>query len=224
MIVDKKQAAAERAVEFVQNGMVVGLGTGSTANFAIEALGRRVKEGLEIAGVATSIGTERLAKKFGVPLVPLDEVKLIDLTIDGADEVDPSFNLIKGMGGALFREKVVAYASLEEIIIVDDSKLVDVLGIRTPLPVEVAPFGHRLTKAALEALGCQAKLKGGEKPFKTDNGNLIYECKFDRIEDPEFLEIEIHLIPGVMETGLFIDLATKVVVGQESGTQVREKF
>jgi ribose 5-phosphate isomerase A len=221
---DKKKAAAERAVEFVQNGMIVGLGTGSTANFAIEALGRRVKEGLEIAGVATSTGTEQLAKKYGVPLVPLDEVKLIDVTIDGADEVDPSFNLIKGMGGALFREKVVAYASLEEIIIVDDSKLVDVLGIRTPLPVEVAAFGHKLTKASLEGLGCQAKLKGGEKPFKTDNGNLIYECKFDRIEDPEFLEIEIHLIPGVVETGLFIDLATKVVVGQDSGTELREKF
>jgi ribose 5-phosphate isomerase A len=222
--VDKKKAAAERAVEFVQNGMVVGLGTGSTANYAIEALGRRVKEGLEIAGVATSSGTEQLAKKSGVPLVPLDEVKIIDITIDGADEVDPSFNLIKGMGGALFREKVVAYASLEEIIIVDESKLVSVLGMRSPLPIEVAPFGHKLTKAALEGLGCQAHLKGGEKPFKTDNGNLIYECKFERIEDPEFLEIEIHLIPGVVETGLFIDLATKVVVGQEGGTQVREKF
>jgi ribose 5-phosphate isomerase A len=222
--VDKKKAAAERAVEFVQNGMIVGLGTGSTANFAIEALGKRVKEGLEITGVATSSGTEQLAKKFGVPLLPIDEVKLIDITIDGADEVDPSFNLIKGMGGALFREKVVAYASLEEIIIVDDSKLVDVLGIRTPLPVEVAPFGHTLTRTALEELGCQAKLKGGEKQFKTDSGNLIYECKFERIDDPEFLEIEIHLIPGVIETGLFIDLATKVVVGQDDGTQVREKF
>jgi ribose 5-phosphate isomerase A len=112
---------------------------------------------------------------------------------------------------------------MEEIIIVDDSKLVDVLGIRSPLPIEVAPFGHKLTKNALEALGCQARLKGGEKPFRTDNGNLIYECKFERIEDPEFLEVEIHLIPGVVESGLFIDLATKVVIGQESGTQLREK-
>jgi ribose 5-phosphate isomerase A len=221
--VDKKKAAAERAVEFVQSGMVVGLGTGSTAYFAIEALGNRIKEGLEIIGVATSSSTEQLAKKFGVPLVPLDEVKLIDVTIDGADEVDPNFNLIKGMGGALLREKVVAYASLEEIIIIDDSKLVDVLGIRSPLPIEVAPFGHKLTKIALEGLGCQARLKGGEKPFRTDNGNLIYECKFERIEDPEFLEVEIHLIPGVVESGLFIDLATKVVIGQEGGTQLREK-
>jgi ribose 5-phosphate isomerase A len=220
---DKKKAAAERAVEFVQSDMVVGLGTGSTTYFAIEALGKRIREGLEIVGVATSISTEQLAKKFGVPLVPLDEVKLIDVTIDGADEVDPNFNLIKGMGGALLREKVVAYASLEEIIIVDDSKLVDVLGIRSPLPIEVAPFGHKLTKNALEGLGCLARLKGGEKPFRTDNGNLIYECKFERIEDPEFLEVEIHLIPGVVESGLFIDLATKVVIGQESGTQVREK-
>jgi len=221
--VDKKKVAAERAVEFVQSGMVVGLGTGSTAYFAIEVLGNRIKEGLEIVGVATSSSTEQLAKKFGVPLVPLDEVKLIDVTIDGADEVDPNFNLIKGMGGALLREKVVAYASLEEIIIIDDSKLVDVLGIRSPLPIEVAPFGHKLTKIALEGLGCQARLKGGEKPFRTDNGNLIYECKFERIEDPEFLEVEIHLIPGVVESGLFIDLATKVVIGQEGGTQVREK-
>ena len=220
---DKKKVAAERAVEFVQSGMVVGLGTGSTAYFAIEVLGNRIKEGLEIVGVATSSSTEQLAKKFGVPLVPLDEVKLIDVTIDGADEVDPNFNLIKGMGGALLREKVVAYASLEEIIIVDDSKLVDVLGVRSPLPIEVAPFGHKLTKDALEGLGCQARLKGGEKPFRTDNGNLIYECKFERIEDPEFLEVEIHLIPGVVESGLFIDLATKVVIGQEGGTQVREK-
>lgn len=223
MNVDKKKAAAERAVEFVQSDMVVGLGTGSTAYFAIEALGNRIKEGLEIVGVATSSSTEQLAKKFGVPLIPLDEVKLIDVTIDGADEVDPNFNLIKGMGGALLREKVVAYASLEEIIIIDDSKLVDVLGIRSPLPIEVAPFGHKLTKNALEGLGCQARLKGGEKPFRTDNGNLIYECKFERIEDPEFLEVEIHLIPGVVESGLFIDLATKVVIGQEGGTQVREK-
>ncbi len=221
---DKKKAAAERAVEFVQSDMVVGLGTGSTAYFAIEALGNRIKEGLEIVGVATSNGTEQLAKKFGVPLVPLDEVKLIDVTIDGADEVDPNFNLIKGMGGALLREKVVAYASLEEIIIVDDSKIVDVLGTRSPLPVEVAPFGHKLTKSALEGLGCQARLKGGERPFITDNGNLIYECKFDRIEDPEFLEVEIHLIPGVVESGLFIDLATKVVIGKEDGTQLREKY
>ena len=220
---DKKKAAAERAVEFVQSGMVVGLGTGSTAYFAIEALGNRIKEGLEIVGVATSSSTEQLAKRFGVPLVPLDEVKRIDVTIDGADEVDPNFNLIKGMGGALLREKVVAYASLEDIIIIDDSKLVDVLGIRSPLPIEVAPFGHKLTKNALEGLGCQARLKGGEKPFRTDNGNLIYECKFERIEDPEFLELEIHLIPGVVESGLFIDLATKVVIGQESGTQLREK-
>ena len=223
MNVDKKKAAAERAVEFVQNGMVVGLGTGSTAYFAIEALGRRVAEGLEIAGVATSSGTEQLAERFGVPLVPLDDVTLIDVTIDGADEVDQNFNLIKGMGGALLREKVVAYASLEEIIIVDDSKVVEVLGTRSPLPVEVAPFGHKLTKSALEGLGCQARLKGGAKPFMTDNGNLIYECKFERIEDPEFLEIEIHLIPGVIESGLFIGLATKVVIGQESGTQLREK-
>ncbi len=221
---DKKKAAAERAVEFVQNGMIVGLGTGSTAVLRHRSTRTERSRRAGDRGRRHVEGTEELAKKFGMPLVPLDDVKLIDVTIDGADEVDPSFNLIKGMGGALLREKMVAFASLEEIIVVDDSKLVDELGTRSPLPIEVARFGHKLTKQALEGLGCKARLMGGDKPFMTDNGNLIYECRFERIEDPESLEIEIHLIPGVVESGLFIDLATKVIIGQENGTQLRQKY
>ena len=220
---EKKRAAAERAVELVEGGMVVGLGTGSTANYAIEAIGRKVAEGLNIQGVATSKGTEALAKKHGIKLVDLNEVEIVDMTIDGADEVDPNMNLIKGMGGALLREKIVAFASAEEVIVVDDSKLVTTLGTKSPLPVEVLSFGHLKTKATMENLGCRAALKGGEKPFVTDNGNLVYECRFPRIDDPELLQAELHLVPGVVECGLFIDLATKVIIGGNEGVEVREK-
>jgi ribose 5-phosphate isomerase A len=221
--VDKKKAAAEAAIDLVKDGMIVGLGTGSTANHAIEGLGRRVGAGLRIKGVATSKATEQLARKVGIPITTLEEVGEVDLTIDGADEVDPSFNLIKGMGGALLREKIVAFASKQEVIIVDDSKLVEVLGKKSPLPVEVVPFGHTKTRDALESLGCKASLKGGSAPFLTDNGNLIYECRFEGIEDAEMLEAEIDLIPGVVESGLFIDLATTVVVASAQGVEVRSK-
>jgi len=221
--VDKKRAAAERAVEFVEDGMIVGLGTGSTANLAIQAIGRRVSEGLKITGVATSRASEELARSLGIMIVDVNDVPGVDLTIDGADEVDLNLNLIKGMGGALLREKVVAYASQEEVIAVDDSKLVDILGTKSPLPVEVARFGHLKTKAAMESLGCVANIKGGAQPFETDNGNFVYECRFEKIEDPELLEAELHLIPGVVESGLFIDLATKVVVGTEHGTEIRRR-
>lgn len=220
---DKKKAAAEAAIDLVKDGMIVGLGTGSTANHAIEGLGRRVGAGLRIKGVATSKATEQLARKVGVPITTLEQVGEVDLTIDGADEVDPSFNLIKGMGGALLREKIVAFASKQEVIIVDDSKLVEILGKRSPLPVEVVPFGHTKTRDALESLGCKASLKGGSAPFLTDNGNLIYECRFEGIEDAEMLEAEIDLIPGVVESGLFIDLATTVVVASAKGVEVRSK-
>lgn len=220
---DKKKAAAEEAVKLVRDGMIVGLGTGSTANHAIEGLGRRVGEGLRIQGVATSKFTEQLARKVGISITTLEEVGEIDLTIDGADEVDRSFNLIKGMGGALLREKIVAFASKQEVIIVDDSKLVEILGKKSPLPVEVVPFGHTKTRDALESLGCKASLKGGSAPFLTDNGNLIYECRFEGIEDAEMLEAEIDLIPGVVESGLFIDLATTVVVASAKGVEVRSK-
>lgn len=220
---DKKRAAAEAAIEFVEDGMVVGLGTGSTANYAIEGLGRRVAEGLRIRGVPTSLATEQLARTAGIPLITLDEVEAIDLTIDGADEVDPRLDLIKGMGGALLKEKVVAYHSKQEVIIVDDSKLVGLLGTKSPLPVEVAKFGHRRTKEALESLGCVASIKGGSTPFVTDNGNFVYECRFEGIEDAMRLDSKIHAIPGVVESGLFLGLATKVVVAYSHGIEIRKK-
>jgi ribose 5-phosphate isomerase A len=207
----------------VEDGMVVGLGTGSTANLAIEGLGRKVDQGLRIKGVPTSKATERLARKAGIPLVDLDDVDRVDLTIDGADEVDPSLDLIKGMGGALLREKVVAYHSEQEVIIVDDSKLVDLLGTKSPLPVEVAVFGHGATRKALQSLGCVASIKGGDLPFVTDNGNYVYECRFEGIEDAKRLDALIRSIPGVVESGLFIGLATKVVVASDDGIDVRSR-
>jgi ribose 5-phosphate isomerase A len=220
---DKKMMAAKRAVEFVEDGMVLGLGTGSTTRYAVDEIGKLVKKGLHVTGVPTSKETERQALSLGIPITSLDEVKWIDLTIDGADEVDPQFRLIKGMGGALLREKIVAYHSKQEIIIVDETKMVGVLGVRTPLPVEVVPFSHVRTKEVLESLGCNAVLRGGMSPFITDNGNLIYDCKFKAIEDPEGLEVELDRIPGVVETGLFLGLASCVVVGTDKGAVVREK-
>jgi ribose 5-phosphate isomerase A len=221
---DKKMAAAKRAVEFVEDGMVLGLGTGSTTRYAVDEIGKLVKDGYKLVGVPTSIETEKQARSLGIPLTTLDRVKELDLTIDGADEVDPRFRLIKGLGGALLREKIVAYHSRQEIIIVDDSKMVETLGVRTPLPVEVVQFSHVRTKEALESLGCAAVLRGGDRPFVTDNGNLIYDCKFAAIEYPEELEARLNAIPGVIENGLFLGLADRVVVGTEKGAVVKEKI
>jgi len=220
---EKKRAAAVKAVEWIRDGMVLGLGTGSTAYYAIEAIGKLVKEGHNLVGVPTSKNTENLAKELGIPLASLESVDRIDLTIDGADEVDPRLRLIKGMGGALLREKIAASVSRQEIIAVDDSKLVDVLGTKSPLPVEVVPFGHKRAKDAIERLGCKAQLRGEKSPFITDSGNYIYDCGFVRIENPEDLEKRLNLIPGVVENGLFIGLATRVVIGTEKGVVVRER-
>ncbi|MDW5562168.1 MAG: ribose-5-phosphate isomerase RpiA [Methanomassiliicoccus sp.] len=223
-MIELKMQAARKAVEFVEDGMILGLGTGSTTRLAIDEIGKLVKNGYRLVGVPTSVETEKQARSLGIPLTTLEEVDRIDLTIDGADEVDPRFRLIKGLGGALLREKMVAYYSRREVIIVDGSKIVDVLGVKTPLPVEVIRFGHRRTKKALEAMGCTALLRGGnEQPFITDNGNVIYDCKFEAINDPEGMDSEMASIPGIVETGLFIGLATCVVVGTEGGTIIKEK-
>lgn len=218
---NKKLQAALRAVEFVKDGMVLGLGTGSTTRLAVEEIGKLIKNGYDLVGIPTSAETERQALSLGIPLTTLEQVEAIDLTIDGADEVDPHLNLIKGLGGALLREKIVAYYSQREIIIVDDSKMVEVLGTRTPLPVEVSSFGHARTKRELEGFGCVAVLRGGDTPFHTDNGNLIYDCRFDGIEDPSWLEGKLNSIPGVMENGLFLGLADTVVVGTDEGPIIR---
>lgn len=218
---EMKRAVAEKAVdEYVKNGMTVGLGTGSTAYYAIRRLGERVKEeGLNITCTATSVRSEELAKEFGLTVLDVDDVASIDVTIDGADEVDPNMQLIKGLGGALIREKIVAAASQSEVIIVDETKLVDQLGVECPLPVEVLRFGHGKTKYALELQGCKATLRmDDQSPFLTDNGNYIYDCKFESIKNPFFLESRINVIPGTVDNGLFLNTATTVLVSHKDGT------
>lgn len=219
-----KQLAAARAVERVQSGMVLGLGTGSTARYAVEMIGERLRDGRlhDIAGVPTSSATVEIARQAGVPLTTLLEHPILDLTIDGADEVGPGLVLIKGQGGALLHEKIVARASREEIIIVDDAKLVQVLGTKAPLAVEVIPFGWGTYSDALVRLGCEPVLRmqqseRGDTPYITDEGNYMVDCRFPRIEDPATLERELNLIPGVVDNGLFIGLATLVVVASPSG-------
>ena len=214
-----KQIAAEKAVDdHVKDGMIVGLGTGSTAYYAIKRVGELVKNGFKLTCVATSVQTEKIAGECGINIVDLDDVDHIDVTIDGADEVDPKMQLIKGLGGALLREKIVASSSREEIIIVDDSKLVDVLGTKSPLPVEVLRFGHLKTKKALEKQGCAATLRVKEgKTFITDGGNYIYDCRFEKIDNPFFLESRINVIPGVVDNGLFLNMATAVIISSPDG-------
>ncbi|HSV42703.1 MAG TPA: ribose-5-phosphate isomerase RpiA [Methanomassiliicoccales archaeon] len=218
-----KRQAAERAVEYVKDGMTLGLGTGSTTYFAVEAIGRLVKQGWDLKGVPTSKATEQQALSLGIPLLGLEQVDRIDLTIDGADEVDPQLDLIKGLGGALLREKMVAFVSAQEIIIVDESKIVSKLGTRSPLPVEVVQFGHKRTRWHIEALGCRPVLRGGAAPFVSDNGNLIYDCHFQGIENAPDLEERLNKIPGVVESGLFLNMATKVVVASDKGIKILER-
>ena len=218
---EMKKAVAEKAVEeYVKDGMTVGLGTGSTAYYAIKRLGELVKEkGLDIKCTATSVRSEEHAKEFGLTVLDVDDVDHIDVTIDGADEVDPDMQLIKGLGGALIREKIVAAASESEVIIVDESKLVEKLGTKCPLPVEVLKFGHKKTKFALELQGCKAELRTiDQQPYVTDNGNYIYDCKFDSIKNPFFLESRINVIPGTVDNGLFLNTATTVLISHKDGT------
>ena len=217
-----KELAGRKAVEQVRDGMVVGLGSGSTAEQAIRALGERCAAGeMEIRCVPTSEASGRLGEEVGLQITTLEEEPAIDLTIDGADEVDPDLNLVKGLGGALLREKIVAAASAREIIIVDPSKLVDRLGTRSPLPVEVLPFARALARTKLmesaSSVAMRATSDGGE--YLTDNGNFILDCSFDDgIENADALEEKINRIPGVVENGLFVGLADLVIVGQEDGS------
>ncbi len=215
-----KREAAEAAVEMVQDGMVVGLGTGSTAAFAVEALARRHREGLRFVGIPTSERTAAQATTAGIPLTSFGEHRQIDLTIDGADEVERgTLNLIKGLGGALLREKIVAAASRRLAIIVDGAKLVDRLGTRAPVPVEVVAFGLEATGAALEGLGASARLRlsSAGQPFVTDSGNRILDCSFGPIADPALLEERIRRVVGVVESGLFIGRADPVFVADAAG-------
>jgi ribose 5-phosphate isomerase A len=216
-----KRQAAERALEFIRDGMTVGLGTGTTAEFATRGLARRMAHGLRITGVPTSNATARLALDLSIPLVSLYDVEGVDVTIDGADEVDPAFNLIKGAGGAHTREKLVARATRLEVIVVDHSKLVQRLGEAFPLPVEVLPFGWRTAQHGIEALGCTATLRGSQnEPFRTDNGNFILDCRFGGIDDPATLEATIKALPGVIDSGLFVGLTGALVDAGPDGVIV----
>ena len=224
-IEETKKRAAECALELIRDGNIVGLGTGSTAKYAIEGLARLVKEGLSVKGVPTSIATERMAREFGIPLLDLNEAGPIDITLDGADEIDPDFNMIKGGGGALTREKLVALASTKTVILVDESKIVSKLGQSRLLPIEVLPFSWSLSVRLLTDLGCTADLRRNTAglPFVTDNGNHILDCAFGPIDYPGQLEKQIKLLPGVIESGLFIGIADSVVIGFEDRVETRER-
>jgi ribose 5-phosphate isomerase A len=217
----EKEVAGRAAAKLVLDGAIVGLGTGSTAYFAVVALGERVKAGLKIIGIPTSVRTADLARAVGIPLTTLDEHPEIDVTIDGADEVDPKLNLIKGGGGALTREKVVASASKNMIVVADSGKIVAALG-KFPLPVEVISFARTVVEKKIVALGGSPKLrvKSDGSPFVTDNGNEILDCSFGKIADPPALAQELNGMPGVVEHGLFIGLAKLALVGR--GDRVEE--
>ncbi len=220
-----KKESSVRAVDFVQNGMVVGLGTGSTTAYAIDELGARISDGRlkNIIGVPTSVDTVKRAQKVGIPLSTLPENPVLDLVIDGADEVDPELDLIKGLGGALLREKIVETAARRFVVVVDDSKLVQKLGTRGPLPVEVTQFAWEIQAVWLETLGCKAeqRVEADGSPYITDNGNYIIHCTFpDGIADKAKLaEVLIHR-PGLLEHGLFLGMATSVVVAGKDGIQI----
>lgn len=216
-----KQQAAERAVEFVESGMVVGLGHGSTAAFVVRRIAQLLRDGKlqDILGVPCSVRVEKEARRLGIPLTTLDAHPVVHVTIDGADEVDPHLDLIKGGGGALLREKIVAQASRREIIVVDESKLSPALGTRRPVPVEVVPFGWRSQAAYLESLGARPVLRQSSNgsPFKTDQDNLILDCHFGPIAQPAQLAARMSERAGVVEHGLFLGLATDVIVATSQG-------
>ena len=217
-----KQQAAERAVAFVQSGMVLGLGAGSTAVFALRRLGQLLAEGVlrDIVGVPCSLQVEAEARQAGIPLTSLDDHPALDLTIDGADEVDPQLNLIKGGGGALLREKIVAQATRREMIVVDEGKLSPHLGVRWAVPVEVVPFAWRAQARFLEGLGARVvqRQRGGEA-YRTDQGNFILDCAFGPILDPAALAQQLAERAGIVEHGLFLGLATDLIVAGRDGVQ-----
>ncbi|HEX8441847.1 ribose-5-phosphate isomerase RpiA [Archangium sp.] len=224
-VVRFKRLAAERAVDAIQPGMVVGLGTGSTAAFVVRRLAALRAEGklTDVVGVPTSVETEALARSLGVPLTTLEEHPVVDLTIDGADEVDPALRLIKGGGGALLREKIVAEASRRELIVVDVGKLSPRLGTRWPVPVEVLPFGWRSQALFLEGLGARITRREGRdgSPYRTDQGNFILDCAFGPLKHPEELAVRLDARAGIMAHGLFIGLTSELLIAGPTGVESR---
>ena len=216
---DTKKLAAEKAAAKIEEGMTVGLGTGSTVYWAIKKIGERVKHGLNIKAIATSLQTENLARELNIPIISFANITVIDVDIDGADEVDKNGNLIKGGGGALLREKIIAANSKKFIVVIDDSKLKDTLG-QFHLPVEIFPFAFELTVKKLKALGCDVLIRNSKgNNFITDNGNLIADCNFKLINDAERLNNQLHLIAGVGETGLFLHtMVHTIIIGHKDGT------
>lgn len=226
-MMNPKQMAAEHGAGLVKSGMVLGLGSGSTATLAVQAIGRRLREGSlrDVIAVPTSSAIAAVARESGVPLTTLEEHPVLDLDLDGADEVDPNLDLIKGLGGALLWEKVVATASRSVVIFVDESKLVERLGTRAPLPVEVIPFGWKSHIRFVESLGGKPELRKNPdgKPFVTDEGNYILHCRFDGISNPEELERQLLTRAGVVATGLFLGIAHQVIIGRPGGVEVRTR-
>jgi ribose 5-phosphate isomerase A len=218
-----KRAAALRAIEEVADGMVLGLGTGSTAAFVVEGLAQRVADGLRVVGIPTSERTAAQARRLGIPIATFAEYQRLDLTIDGADEVQlGTLDLIKGLGGALLREKIVAAASHRLVIVVDQEKLVEQLGEHTPVPVEVTQFGWQATAVTLAKLGCvpERRYGVGEQPYVTDGGNYILDCRFGPLADPGEVEKNIALTVGAVESGLFVRRSSMVVVASATGVEV----
>lgn len=217
-----KQRACQRAAQEVQDGMVLGLGTGSTVYYLLQELGRMVREGMRMTGVPTSVRTAELATQLAIPLTTLDDQPHLDLAIDGADEVDAHLNLVKGAGGALLREKIIAASAARFIVVVDDSKVVTQLGERYPLPVEVVPFGHTPATRALEGLGARVTLRRGTdgQTWVSDNGNYILDCHFGPMPDPVALQQELLAIPAVVDSGLFLNMTEMAIVGQDEGVRL----
>jgi ribose 5-phosphate isomerase A len=217
---DGKRAAGEHAAQFVERGMTLGLGTGSTTEHFLRRLGERVRsEGLDIRGVATSRATEASAARHGIPIVGLEAVRELDLTVDGADEIDPAFRMIKGGGGALLREKVIAQLSKFDVIVVGPGKVVPKLGLTFPLPIEVVPYAAPAVERALSRLGDVTLRSREGLTYTTDNGNWIFDVRFPNgIEDAAELEVALDRIAGIVETGLFVGLAHRLIAGNDDGT------
>jgi ribose 5-phosphate isomerase A len=219
-----KKLAAEAALDYVKDGYVVGLGTGSTIRYLLAALGQRVRAGLKITGVPTSEETAELARKAGIPLLSDDDLWPIDVAMDGADQVDPQLNLIKGGGGALLREKIVAANARQMIITVDETKRVSVLGGAFPLPIEVLPFGWRNTAREIEQLGGKTvRRERNSHVFRTASGHYILDLHIARIEDPADLEVRLNRIPGVIECGLFVGRTDVLIVAASNGLEVHTR-